>query len=135
MNRMRLLIRITFVLIPLVTSFAFPSSPSFPEQPPNLNREDKQVEGSDQTIPQIMPADPSDESIPKLKFGDTLRFEELGPIILNSDGTTRRIANWEEMTDREREVAWRRIKKRNEERRKFLEDEQQQQLSRSEEEL
>ncbi|MGK3733339.1 MAG: putative Fe-S protein YdhL (DUF1289 family), partial [Bacillariaceae sp.] len=46
------------------------------------------------------------------------------PIILNSDGTTRRISNWESLSDHEKEVTWRRIKKRNEERRNVLLDQQ-----------
>lgn len=35
-------------------------------------------------------------------------------------GTTRRIENWDQMTERERQVTWRRISKRNEERRQKL---------------
>ena len=71
-------------------------------------------------LPQLPMADPDDESIPTLKFGETLRFEDLGPIIINSDGTTRRIENWNELSDKEKEVSWRRISKRNEERRNAL---------------
>ena len=59
-------------------------------------------------------------------MGETLRFEEMGPIIINVDGSTRRIDNWDQMTDQEREVAWRRISKRNAERRKKLLEQQQQ---------
>ena len=51
----------------------------------------------------------------------------MGPIIINADGTTRQIANWENMSANEQKVAWRRISKRNEERRKALIEEQQQQ--------
>jgi predicted Fe-S protein YdhL (DUF1289 family) len=76
-------------------------------------------------ILQLPPSNPEDENIPILKFGETLRLEELGPIILNTDGTTRRIDNWNEMTEREKEVTWRRIKKRNEERRQVLMQQQQ----------
>lgn len=60
-------------------------------------------------------------------MGESLKLDHLGPIILNTDGTTRRIDNWDNLTEREREVTWRRIKKRNEERRKILEAQQQQQ--------
>ena len=48
-----------------------------------------------------------------LRVGETLDFEELGPIIINSDGTTRRIANWDDMTEREQQVTWKRIAARN----------------------
>jgi hypothetical protein len=44
-----------------------------------------------------------------------------------TSGTTRRIDNWDQLTEREKEVTWRRISKRNEERRKMLLDKQQQQ--------
>ena len=57
----------------------------------------------------------------------------MGPVIINSDGTTRRIDNWDQMTKGEQEVAWRRIAKRNEERRKVLLERQQEQQKESEE--
>ena len=53
---------------------------------------------------------------PSLKLGETLSFASLGPIIINTDGTTRRIANWDTMSDKEQAVALRRIGKRNQER-------------------
>ena len=72
-------------------------------------------------LPQLPPPDPNaDKDIPTIKLGETIRFEEFGPIILNTDGSTRRIENWETLTEREKEVTWRRISKRNEERRKVL---------------
>ena len=55
---------------------------------------------------------------------ETISFEEMGPVIINADGTTRQIANWDQMTKREQEVTWRRISKRNEERRKALLEQQ-----------
>jgi len=75
-------------------------------------------------LPQLPAVDPnSTEKLPTLKFGETLRLDAMGPIILNKDGTTRRIDNWNELSKQEQEVTWRRIKKRNEERRnKLLEE-------------
>ena len=36
---------------------------------------------------QLPPSDPSvEETIPTLKVGETMRFEELGPVIINKDG-------------------------------------------------
>ena len=67
---------------------------------------------------------------------ESITFEEMGPVIINSDGTTRRIDNWDQMTKGEQEVAWRRIAKRNEERREVLlerQQEQQEQQKESEE--
>mmetsp|Transcript_17977 Transcript_17977/g.48890 ORF Transcript_17977/g.48890 Transcript_17977/m.48890 type:complete len:152 (-) Transcript_17977:347-802(-) len=69
----------------------------------------------------LPPVDPSTEGqIPSIRLGESIRFEQWGPIILNSDGTTRRIANWDQLTEHEKKVTWRRISKRNEERRLAL---------------
>ena len=38
---------------------------------------------------------------------------EMGPIIINLDGTVRRISNWRALTTREKQVAWRKISERN----------------------
>mmetsp|Transcript_19368 Transcript_19368/g.39820 ORF Transcript_19368/g.39820 Transcript_19368/m.39820 type:complete len:129 (-) Transcript_19368:2115-2501(-) len=70
-------------------------------------------------VPQLPPPDP-DSNLPSIKLGESIRFEEWGPIILNSDGTTRRISNWDTLTEHEKEVTWRRISKRNEQRRQVL---------------
>ncbi len=51
----------------------------------------------------------------------------MGPVIINADGTTRRIDNWDQMTMGEQGVAWRRIAKRNEERRNVLLERQREQ--------
>ena len=59
------------------------------------------------------------------QYSESIRFEEMGPIIINSDGSTRQIDNWDKMTKSEQEVAWRRISKRNEQRRKALLEKQQ----------
>ena len=37
--------------------------------------------------------------------GASVSLDSLGPIIINSDGTTRRITNWGELDDRERAVS------------------------------
>lgn len=49
-----------------------------------------------------------------------LALPELGPCIVNSDGTVSSIANWAELSERERAIALRRIAKRNEARRAAL---------------
>eukprot|EP00538_Stauroneis_constricta_P014277 CAMPEP_0119568470 /NCGR_PEP_ID=MMETSP1352-20130426/38962_1 /TAXON_ID=265584 /ORGANISM="Stauroneis constricta, Strain CCMP1120" /LENGTH=124 /DNA_ID=CAMNT_0007617873 /DNA_START=73 /DNA_END=447 /DNA_ORIENTATION=+ len=87
----------------------------------------------DSDIPLLPSSDP-DPSIPTIKLGETIRFEELGPIILNTDGTTRRIGNWDTLSEHEKKVTWRRISKRNEERRQVLLRQQQQELEAAEEE-
>ena len=47
------------------------------------------------------------------QLGEALKLDELGPIIVNPDGTTRRIANWDSLSRQERESAWRLISARN----------------------
>lgn len=41
---------------------------------------------------------------------------DLGPIIVNTDGTTRRIANWDTLSKQEQESSWRLISARNKQR-------------------
>jgi hypothetical protein len=48
--------------------------------------------------------------------GAALSFGHLGPVIVNTDGTLRRIANWDTMTPVEQADTWRIIAKRNRER-------------------
>ena len=68
----------------------------------------------------LPPGDESDENVTSIKLGETISFAELGPIILNTDGTTRRIHNWKALTKQEQETTWRRIRKRNADRRAQL---------------
>lgn len=83
-------------------------------------------------LPQLPPPDP-DSKLPTIRLGETIRFEEMGPIILNTDGTTRRIENWDNLTEKEKEVTWRRISKRNEERRQMLLKQQEELLKQQQE--
>jgi hydroxymethylpyrimidine pyrophosphatase-like HAD family hydrolase len=53
--------------------------------------------------------------------GDSVALDHLGPIVVNLDGTLTRIANWQEMSEREQAVARRRVAKRNKERMADLE--------------
>jgi hypothetical protein len=50
------------------------------------------------------------------RLGETLSLDELGPIIINADGTTRRIGNWKQLSKWEQERTLVRIAKRNQER-------------------
>lgn len=50
------------------------------------------------------------------RLGETLSLDELGPIIINADGTTRRIHNWNQLSKWEQERTLVRIAKRNQER-------------------
>jgi len=93
----------------------------------NENAASTTINDDDEKIPQLPPPDPNDSKIPSIKLGETISFEQWGPIILNTDGTIRRIANWDTLTEKEKEVSWRRISKRNEERRLTLLQKQEEQ--------
>jgi len=73
----------------------------------------------------LPPPDPNSKDAIPIQLGDTVQMDDMGPIIINADGSMRRIANWDKMTESEQAVAWRRISKRNEERRKILKDQMQ----------
>jgi len=45
--------------------------------------------------------------------GKSVKLDELGPMVVNTDGTLSRIANWKEMTDMERERTLRLLSARN----------------------
>lgn len=55
-----------------------------------------------------------------IKLGESISLEELGPIIINADGTTRRITNWSTLTEAEQKSSWRVISARNLKRLKIL---------------
>ena len=102
------------------SSFAS-SDPKPPQQ--QLPADKDQTSGKGEELLGLPAADP-DANIPSLQVGESLKLESVGPVIINSDGTTRTIANWNTLSEREKEVTWRRIKKRNAERRAVLESKQ-----------
>ena len=118
------------------SSFASPETSSSSLSGNNNNSEEISTtndSSSNEKLLQLPPSDPNKNGdIKTLKMGESLKLDHLGPIILNTDGTTRRIDNWDTLTEREKEVTWRRIRKRNEERRNILEAEQQQQVEMNE---
>ena len=62
----------------------------------------------------------SSEISRQITLGETISLEELGPIIINADGTTRRITNWSTLNKNEQENSWRVISARNLKRLKVL---------------
>ncbi|KIP03223.1 hypothetical protein PHLGIDRAFT_20288 [Phlebiopsis gigantea 11061_1 CR5-6] len=61
-----------------------------------------------------LPLPPSQtEEAPKLSVGSEMKFDAFGPLVVNSDGTLSRIANWTEMTPPERERIMRVLVARN----------------------
>ena len=72
------------------------------------------------TQPLSLPAPPTQEeegqkTLAKNKDEDDsiVKFDNLGPMVVNSDGTISRIHNWQTMSDSERERTARLVNKRN----------------------
>lgn len=109
------------------------SSNNQPQRPQNLAQEGQPL--SKPELLQLSAGDPNNTNVRTLQMGESLKLEKLGPIIINTDGTTRTIDNWDTLTEREREVTWRRIKKRNAERREILEQKQKELLDQQQQQL
>ena len=62
------------------------------------------------------------DNITTLKVGEAVQLDELGPIIINTDGTTTKISNWSNMTQQERDTAIRLIAARNKKRVEILKE-------------
>jgi hypothetical protein len=75
---------------------------------------------------QLLLPSSDDASTNTLKVdGDSISFDHLGPIVLNTDGTLSRIGNWDQMTEPERCATKRMVARRNLERKKMLEEKEQ----------
>lgn len=57
--------------------------------------------------------DDDGERVRQIKFGETVKLDDIGPIIVNEDCSMRRIANWGRLTQREKNGVQRRIASRN----------------------
>jgi hypothetical protein len=67
--------------------------------------------------------------------GDAVKLDHLGPIIVNEDGTMRRIVNWDLLTEREKQATFKRIAARNKKRVDALKEKMPEQAARLEEEV
>jgi hypothetical protein len=78
---------------------------------------DSSDSGHQPQIEKEIEKDGADGAVRSLKVnGESLKLTDLGPMIINPDGSARRILNWDVLTPAEQAVTWRRIKKRNAER-------------------
>ena len=87
---MRLCIRETSLIVFLTSAMTMAGSNE------NVQAFSSPIEGGKQ-VPRLLPSDPN-SNLRSIKLGEKISFEEWGPIILNSDGTTRRISNWDTLT-------------------------------------
>lgn len=76
--------------------------------------------GSPEEILMLPPIRENGEISRQINLGEKISLEELGPIIINADGTTRRITNWSTLNKSEQEQSWRLISARNLKRLKAL---------------
>lgn len=52
----------------------------------------------------------------KVPVGGSVKLDELGPTIVTEEGELRQIENWDKLSEKEKKVAWTRLRKRNLER-------------------
>ncbi|KAL4978160.1 hypothetical protein BDW66DRAFT_25616 [Aspergillus desertorum] len=87
----------------------------------NTNSEQPQDQTSEKKPILALPAASSDNDTTQLDVnGDGVKLDHLGPLVVNSDGTLSRIANWAQMTEIEKRNTLRVLGKRNKERRDKL---------------
>jgi hypothetical protein len=70
----------------------------------------------DRESPAATAGDPASNVTTVVVDGGVVKLDQLGPMIVNSDGTISRISNWHRLSEDEQKVALRRIGKRNRER-------------------
>ena len=83
-----------------------------------------ELPASGDSLPALPPSNPlasspaSEEGLVETLVvgGASLKMDRLGPIVLNTDGSTSRISNWHEMTSEEQENTMRLIARRNKKR-------------------
>ncbi|KAL5520326.1 hypothetical protein ACEPAG_9540 [Sanghuangporus baumii] len=89
-------------------------------------RTEQEVEnGAPLALPQPSECDDAEKLDLSQEQINTLKFDKLGPMVVNSDGTLSRITNWDKMVPLERERTMRVLNARN----KLRLDEQQQKKS------
>jgi hypothetical protein len=83
--------------------------------PDGKAQQDAEQHPPDQPILALPPTDASGQGTSTLDVGsgEAVRFDHLGPIVVNVDGTMSRISNWDKMTELEKRNTVRIISKRN----------------------
>ncbi|KAL4986470.1 hypothetical protein BDW68DRAFT_125950 [Aspergillus falconensis] len=95
----------------------------------DTNANNNPEQHQDQTLEKkpilALPAASSNNDTTQLDVnGEGVKLDHLGPLVVNSDGTLSRIANWAQMTEIERRNTLRVLGKRNKERRDKLKEAQ-----------
>jgi hypothetical protein len=78
------------------------------------------TEKAEEVPPELLGLPAGDGSLPsnsethKLVLGEGYSlYDKMGPLVINDDGSTRRIANWDVLTDREKQNTLRVLSRRN----------------------
>ncbi|KAL6236366.1 hypothetical protein BDW75DRAFT_114511 [Aspergillus navahoensis] len=99
----------TYFYTTMATSNSDTNTNTNPEQPQDQTSEKKPI--------LALPAASSDNDTTQLDVnGDGVKLDHLGPLVVNTDGTLSRIANWAQMTEIEKRNTLRVLGKRNRER-------------------
>merc|ERR1712146_290921 len=86
--------------------------------------------GKEDTPILALPEAEDKDKVQTLEVGGAgIKLDDLGPVIVNKDGTMRRIANWANLSPQEQAATLRRIGKRNQERVKELQEQQEKEKS------
>lgn len=99
----------------LNSQFPAMSSTKYPASEDIVPQSTEQTPPNQEAQPLALPAIPSEDEAKKLDVnsGNAVKLDQLGPMVVNSDGTLSRIANWAEMTEGERERTIKVLSKRN----------------------
>ncbi|PVF96376.1 hypothetical protein CPB86DRAFT_787004 [Serendipita vermifera] len=79
-------------------------------------------------LPAAETINPDSETATSVELNSAVKLDELGPMVVNSDGTVSRISNWQEMSDIEKERTYKVLLKRNQIRLASLTDEEEAKL-------
>ena len=95
----------------------------------NIQDDDDGDEANASEIKLLPPPIEHDPSERTMQLGDKLSMEHLGPIIVNTDGSLRRIGNWDKLTKAEQDNTFRLIAARNKKRIEILKRKEQDQAN------
>ena len=108
-------------ILPLSRDFS--GEDAFPQQGMKEVGIEQVIEQGDDPPPEVKEANEAMQGTLEVKVGgNPVGLDDLGPIIINEDGTMRRIANWALLTPKEKAATSRRISTRNKKRLEKLQE-------------
>lgn len=92
-----------------------------PQQKPDQQSQEQQQDQPYLALPESAPSAGTNQ-LDLSQPGSTVTLDHLGPMVVNTDGTLSRIANWDGMTEIEKKTTLRVLGKRNKQRLEALKD-------------